>query len=64
MKHSKPKYAVNVETGEIHKLKNITGSCHLPEDAKQFINLDELKAAGFSDRCGHCWPKKKAKVAE
>jgi hypothetical protein len=51
----KPKYAVNLNTGEVHKLKAVTGACHLPEDAKLFLNLTQVKRAKYADRCGHCF---------
>lgn len=66
MKENKPKkahYAVNVASGEIHKLSAATGSCHLPADALRFATLKECEAANYFDRCGHCL-RRKARAAQ
>jgi hypothetical protein len=51
------KYAVNLQSGEAHKLSAVTGACHLPDDAKRYYNIADVKADGWTDRCARCFPR-------
>jgi hypothetical protein len=56
----KAKYAGNPNTKELHRLKRLTPSCHLPVSSVEFTSLAQAAAAGYYDRCGHCnAPKRK-----
>jgi len=65
----KDKYAFNPQTGEVHLLANVTGSCNLSEGIIKRSSYSSQKAikdaTGIKrlDRCAHCW-RMKMKEAE
>ena len=57
----KDKYAFNPQTGEVHLLANVAGSCNLSEsiiNRSSYSSQRAIKDATGKkrlDRCAHCW---------